>query len=221
MDQKAPTISYHPLQFPEAEMLARSSEFYQVMNKRRTVREFTDRPVPVELMENLIRTASTAPSGANKQPWTFCLIGNPEVKKKIRVAAEKEEFENYQSRMSPEWLADLSKIGTDWNKPFLEIAPWLVVVFKRVYELSEGGNKKNYYVNESVGLACGMFIAAVHQAGLVTLTHTPSPMDFLGQILNRPANERPFLLLPVGYAPENIAVPDIHRKSLDDVMVRY
>ena len=214
-------IPYHPPQFPESEMLKRAREHYEFMDKRRTIREFSGRPVPKSLMENLIRTASTAPSGAHKQPWTFCLIGSAEVKKKIRIAAEKEEYESYNNRMSDEWLEDLAPFGTDWNKPFIETVPWVVVVFKRVYEMVNGQKRKNYYVNDSVGLACGFFLAAAHQAGLSTLTHTPSPMNFLGEILDRPANERPFLLVPVGYPVENCTVPDLKRKPLDQILVEY
>ena len=216
-----PFIPYHALSFSESEMQQRSADFYQLLDKRRTVREFSDRPVPRELMENLIMAASTAPSGAHKQPWTFCLISNPDLKKKIREAAEQEEYESYNNRMPQDWLEDLAPLGTDWNKPFLEIAPWLVVVFKRAFEWDGDKKRKNYYVNESVGLACGMFLAAVHNAGLVSLTHTPSPMDFLTKILERPANERPFLLMPVGYPAEKVEVPDIHRKTPDQVIVDY
>jgi iodotyrosine deiodinase len=173
-------------------------------------------------MQDLIRTASTAPSGAHKQPWTFCLVSGPELKRRIREAAEQEEFESYNGRMPPDWLEDLAPLGTDWRKPFLEIAPYLVVVFKRAYEvLPEGGKRKNYYVEESVGIACGLLLAAIQNAGLVTLTHTPSPMNFLSRLLDRPENERPFLLLPVGYAAEPCEVPDIHRKSLENVLLHY
>lgn len=221
MAQSSGFIPYHSLSFPEEEMLKRSESFYELMKQRRSLREFSEREVPLSLMENLIRTAGTAPSGANKQPWTFCLVGDPAIKKQIREAAEAEEYESYHHRMSQEWLDDLAPLGTDWHKPFLETAPWLVVVFKRAYDLEEGAARKNYYVTESVGLACGLFIAAVHQAGLCTLTHTPSPMDFLGKILNRPANERPFLLLPVGYPAEGAQVPDIQRKPLDEICVKY
>lgn len=214
-------IPYHPPQFPESEMLVRARTHYEYMDQRRTVREFSDRTIPKSLMEDLIRTASTAPSGAHKQPWTFCLVGSPDIKREIRIAAEKEEFESYNGRMSDEWLEDLAPFGTDWKKPFIETVPWVVVVFKRVYELVDGEKRKNYYVNDSVGLACGFFLAAAHQAGLSTLTHTPSPMNFLGDILERPANERPFLLIPVGYPAVDCQVPDLERKPLDKVMVTY
>ncbi|MCL4149492.1 UNVERIFIED_CONTAM: hypothetical protein GTU68_004329 [Idotea baltica] len=202
-------------------MLERASNYHQWMDKRRTVREFSDRPVSREVIEQLILAASTAPSGAHKQPWTFCAIGDPVVKTQIRKAAEEEEHRNYNGRMSDEWLEDLQAFGTDWNKPFLEIAPWLVVIFKRSYEMEKGVKKKNYYVNESVGLAAGFFLSAVHEAGLVALTHTPSPMDFLTKLLKRPSNERPFLLIPVGYSMEDAKVPDLSRKSLDEVAIFF
>lgn len=214
-------IPYHPPQFSEAEMLVRARENYEYMDKRRTIREFSDRPVPKAVMEDLIRTASTAPSGAHKQPWTFCLVGSPEIKKAIRIGAEKEEYESYNGRMSEEWLEDLAPFGTDWKKPFLETVPWIVVVFKRLHEVVDGKKRKNYYVNDSVGLASGMFLQAAHYAGLSTLTHTPSPMNFLGKILNRPDNERPFLLVPVGYPAEGCQVPDLTRKPLEEVLVEY
>ena len=215
-------IPFDPLQFPEAEMLERARAHYEMMDRRRTIREFSDRPVPRSLMEDLIRTASTAPSGAHKQPWTFCLIKDPAIRKEMRIAAEKEEYDSYNGRMSDEWLEALQPFGTDWNKPFIEKAPWIVVIFKKSYDITEdGGKSKNYYVNESVGIAAGFFLAAAHNAGLATLTHTPSPMNFLGKVLNRPENERAFLLVPVGYPEEGTQVPNIERKSLDDVMVYY
>ncbi|HHG86124.1 MAG TPA: nitroreductase family protein [Bacteroidetes bacterium] len=221
MRKKYSFVQYIAPSFEEAEMQKRSRDFFANMDSRRSVRDFSDRKVPREILENIIRTASTAPSGAHKQPWTFCLIQNPEIKQKIRVAAEKEELESYQKRMPEEWLADLEPLGTDWQKPFLETAPWLVVCFKRSYEIVDGKKRKNYYVNESVGLACGFFLTAVHQAGLVSLTHTPSPMDFLSKILGRPANERPFLLMPVGYPAEKVEVPDLMRKDLSAIMQVY
>ena len=215
-------IPYHLDEYPEDEMLKRTAEFYHFANQRRSVRHFSDRPIPRAIIENIIKTAGSAPSGANKQPWTFCLVGNPELKKKIRVAAEKEEYESYKSRMSQEWLEDLKKMGTDWQKPFLEIAPWLIVVFRRIYETSPAGEKKtNYYVTESIGIACGMLVMAIHHAGLASLTHTPSPMNFLGKILERPENERPFLLIPVGYPATDAYVPDLERKNLDEICVVY
>lgn len=212
-------IPYNPHLFTQDESIQRSEALYTFADKRRSVRDFSDRPVPIELMKNLIRTAGTAPSGAHKQPWTFCLVGNPEIKAEIRKAAEKEEYESYHHRMSDQWLKDLAPLGTDWHKPFLETAPWLIVVFKRVFEYVNGEKWQNYYVNESVGIACGMLINAIHHAGLVTLTHTPSPMKFLLDILKRPDNERPYLLLPVGYSTENAKIPDLHRKKLDEICV--
>lgn len=199
----------------------RTLEYYQWLTKRRTVREISNKPIPKELIEHLIMSGSTAPSGANKQPWTFCAVSNKEIKKAIREAAEKEEYESYTSRMSERWLKDLEAIGTDWNKPFLEEAPWLIIVFKRVYETEDGEKKNNYYVNESVGIACGMLLSAIHHAGLVTITHTPSPMGFLTEILERPENERPYLLLPIGYPKDEVYVPDIKRKPLSEVSVFY
>lgn len=215
-------IPYHRDTYSPDEMIRRSQSFYEWLDKRRSVRMFSDKPVPREVMENIVMAASTAPSGAHKQPWTFCLVSDPEIKKAIREAAEKEEYENYHGRMSDRWLKDLEKFETDWHKPFLETAPWLVIVCKRAFEEGEDGEKiNNYYVNESVGLAGGMLLAAIHHAGLVALTHTPSPMNFLVNILKRPANERPFLLIPVGYPAESTVVPDIRRKNLDEVAIFY
>jgi nitroreductase len=219
-----PQTSFIPYQreiFSEEEMISKSADFFQFMNQRRTLRAFSDRPVPKQVIENLIKTASTAPSGAHKQPWTFCAVSNPEIKKIIRIEAEKEEYENYHGRMSEEWLDDLKIFGTDEHKPFLEIAPWLIVVFRQIYEEVEGQKRNNYYVNESVGLACGFLLTAIHQVGLVALTHTPSPMNFLAKILNRPQNEKPFLLIPVGYPPIDAQVPDLQRKSLEEVSVFF
>lgn len=208
--------------FSEQEVINRSKSFYQWMNQRRTVRDFSNKPIPKEVIDNLILTASSAPSGAHKQPWTFCVVENPEMKRKIREAAEQEEYESYTGRMSEEWLDDIKALQTDWHKPFLEIAPYLIVVFKKAYDLKEDGTKgTNYYVNESVGLACGFLLAAIHHAGLVALTHTPSPMNFLTKILNRPENERPFLLIPVGYPATETFVPKLERKALQDVAVYY
>ncbi|HRI26599.1 MAG TPA: nitroreductase family protein [Chitinophagales bacterium] len=204
------------------EMRQQSANFLQFMHRRRTLRQFSDQPVPLEVMQNIIMTASTAPSGAHKQPWSFCLIGNPTLKKQIREAAEKEEYLNYHGRMTAEWLQDLTPFDTNWQKPFLETAPWLIVVFKRIYETDEQGHKQNnYYVAESVGIATGFLLAAIHHAGLVALTHTPSPMQFLAQILQRPQNERPFLLIPVGYAPTNATIPNLTRKPMEEVLFTY
>ncbi len=213
---------YKQTEFSTSEILNKSESFYQWLNKRRSVREFSDKTVPKEVIENIIKTASTAPSGAHKQPWTFCAVSNPVIKSEIRKAAELEEKESYQNRMSDQWLKDLEHLGTDMNKPFLEIAPWLIIVFKRAFEYDKNGKKhNNYYVNESVGLAGGILIAAIHNAGLVTLTHTPSPMRFLSKILDRPENERPFLLLPVGYAKNPVFVPDLKRKKLNEIAKFY
>jgi nitroreductase len=215
-------IPLRGVRYPVEDMLQRSRAFYHEMDQRRTVRAFSDKPVPREVIENLIMTASSAPSGAHKQPWTFCVVSDPALKTKIREAAEKEEYENYHGRMSEEWLEDLQPFGTDWHKPFLEIAPYLIVVFKRAYEFDAVKHKhKNYYVNESVGLACGFLLAAIHHAGLVAVTHTPSPMNFLQEILDRPENERPFLLIPVGYPAYDAQVPKLERKTLEDVLVWY
>jgi len=208
--------------FSEDEMLEKSKMYFKKFDKRRSIRDFSDKSVPLEVIENIIKTASTAPSGANKQPWTFCVVKSAEIKKKIREAAEEEERKSYADRMSDEWLEDLKHLGTDANKPFLEAAPYLLIVFKRPFEYDEDGKKhQNYYVNESVGLACGFLISAIHNAGLVTLTHTPSPMRFLEKILDRPNNERAFLVLPVGYESDKTFVPDIQRKPLDKVMKIY
>ncbi len=208
--------------FSQKEMLAKSESFYQWIDQRRSVREFSEKEVSKEVIENIIKAASTAPSGAHKQPWTFCAISNKELKHQIRLAAETEEKETYENRMGERWKNDLAPIATDMHKPFLEIAPWLIIACKRPYEYKKDGSKhNNYYVNESVGLACGMLITAIHNAGLVTLTHTPSPMKFLTQLLKRPDNERAFLLLPVGYPKQPVYVPDLKRKDLEEVAVFY
>jgi iodotyrosine deiodinase len=215
-------VRHRPAIYANQEMLDRSTEFYTRMNTRRTVREFSDKSIPKEVIDHLILTAGTAPSGAHKQPWTFCVVSNPDIKKQIRVEAEKEEHESYHNRMSEEWLQDLKPFQTDWHKPFLETAPYLIVVFKKAYDLQDDGTKRNnYYVNESVGLACGFLLAAIHHAGLVALTHTPSPMNFLSKILNRPENERPFLLIPVGYPADETYVPLLQRKNLNEISVYY
>jgi iodotyrosine deiodinase len=219
--EETPFIPYRGIRYPRAEMLQRSRDFYHYMDRRRTLREFSDKPVAREVIENIIMTASTAPSGAHKQPWTFCAVSDPKLKKKIRVAAEKEEYENYHGRMSEEWLEDLQPFGTDWHKPFLEIAPWLIIVFKKPYDLVDGEKQKNYYVNESVGLAAGFLLTAIHQAGLAAVTHTPSPMNFLQQVLDRPDNERAFLLIPVGYPSDEAKVPNIQRKGMEEIAVFY
>ncbi len=208
-----PYIAYQQNRLSDAEMIERSNQFKELMSSRRSVREFSSETVPLEVLKNIIATAASAPSGANKQPWTFCLVSNSELKSAIRQLAEKEEEESYSGRMSERWLKDLEPLGTDWNKPFLETAPYLIVVFKRVYEEDESGKANNYYVNESVGIAVGFLLAAIHNAGLASLTHTPSPMNFLHEALKRPNNERAFLLIPVGFLENRAWVPDIKRKA--------
>jgi len=210
-------------QLPVTEQMRRAVEFEQRMKTRRTVREFSSRPVPRELIEAALRVASRAPSGANQQPWRFVVVSNPEIKRQIRIAAEEEERESYERRMPDDWLAALAPLGTDWHKEFLETAPYLIVVFREDYGVAwnpDGSTHKvkHYYVQESVGIACGFLIAALHWMGLATLTHTPSPMGFLSKIFARPANERPYLLLPVGYPAEGAEVPDIPKKSFEEVV---
>lgn len=215
-----PFVSYTKKSYEINEMNVRSQLFFEWMNTRRTVRDFSDKFIPQNIIENIILSASTAPSGAHKQPWTFCVVKNPEVKKQIRMAAEKEEKESYENRMTDEWLKDLQPIGTDWKKPFLETAPYLIVIFKRSYEIENNNYKhQNYYVTESCGIACGFLLTAIHDAGLVALTHTPSPMNFLSKILNRPENEKPFLLIPVGYPAEECWVPDLKRKNISEICI--
>ncbi len=215
------SMPYDFERYPLDIMEQRAAAFYETMDRRRSVREFSDEPVPRRLVDQAIRTASTAPSGAHRQPWTFVVVGEPALKSRIRVAAEKEERENYEGgRLPDEWRAALEPLGTDWKKPYLETAPWLVVLFEQRYTLTgDGDTKKNYYVKESVGIAAGLFIAALHNMGLATLTHTPSPMAFLTRILARPENERPFVLFPIGFPAEDCHVPDLRRKPLDEVMV--
>ena len=205
----------------EDEMRVNAFSFFEKMNERRTVRAIDSRMVPEEILENIIRTAATAPSGAHKQPWTFCLISDPEIKKQIRIGAEEEERISYSERMPEDWKQDLKPLATDWQKPFLEESPYLIAVFKQSYGLENGIKSQHYYVNESVGIACGMLITAIHLAGLVTVTHTPSPINFLGKILGRPENERPYLLLPIGYPKKDAFVPDLERKPLHEVLKKY
>ena len=214
-------VRYERPQLSPEEMMIRSEKFYRKLDQRRTVREFDTQQVPVEVLENIIKTASTAPSGAHKQPWTFCLISDPLIKKKIRDAAEEEEKISYKSRMPEKWKSDLKPLGTNWEKSFLEDAPYLIIVFKQSYGMENGEKTQHYYVNESVGIACGFLLAAIHQAGLVAVTHTPSPMNFLSEILERPLNEKPYLLIPVGYPKAETFVPDIQRKSLDEIIKRF
>ncbi len=196
----------------------RADEFFELLNKRRTVREYSEKDVPIELIEKAIATAGTAPSGANLQPWRFVVVRDAEVKRKIREAAEKEEHESYSGRMSEKWLRRLAPLGTDEHKPFLEIAPYLIVVFRINSFVEDGETEPTYYSQESVGIAVGMLLAALHNMGLATLTHTPSPMKFLQEILNRPKSEVPFVLIPVGYPAEDAKVPNIKRKPLDEIM---
>ncbi|MEL6822860.1 MAG: nitroreductase family protein [Calditrichota bacterium] len=204
-------------EYPVEEMQKRALEFYEMIRRRRSVREFSDRDVPRDIIENCLLAGGTAPNGANRQPWHFVAIKSAEVKREIRIAAEAEEKEFYQNRAPQDWLDVLQPLGTDENKPFLEIAPWLITIFAEAYALEEGERVKNYYVPESVGIATGMLITALHNAGLATLTHTPSPMKFLNSILNRPTQERPFLILVVGYPEEGCQVPDITKKPLSDI----
>ncbi len=205
-------------EYPIKEMRERAQSFYADIKRRRTVRDFSDREVPREIIENCIRAAGTAPNGANKQPWHFAVVSDPEVKKEIREAAEEEEREFYERRATDEWLEALDPLGTDADKPFLEEAPYLIVIFSQSYGIKENSEKeKHYYVKESVGIATGILITAIHNAGLASLTHTPSPMGFLNEILDRPENERPFLLLVVGYPKEDVKVPDISKKSLKEI----
>jgi nitroreductase len=213
-------IPYRPARLDPAEMERRAAEFHAEMETRRSVRSFSSDPVSRHLIELAIKTASTAPSGAHQQPWTFVAIGDADTKRHIRIAAEAEERRSYESRMSAEWLDALSALGTDWKKSFLEDAPWLVVLFEQIHgTFPDGSHRKHYYARESVGIAAGIFVTAVHHMGLATLTHTPSPMGFLTQILGRPRSERPFVLFPVGYPADDASVPDLRRKSLDEMAV--
>ncbi len=214
-------MAFEPFEHKEysaEESVARSAQFREELSGRRSIRHFSRRAVPVEVVENVVMTASSSPSGANMQPWTFVIVKDADVKREIRLAAEEEEKAFYDHRAPEEWLADLEPLGTDWRKPFLEDAPYLIVVFKKVYRIEDDEQHlKNYYVNESVGIASGFLLTAIHQAGLVALTHTPSPMGFLAGILKRPENERAFLLIPVGYPAEGAEVPVITKKSFEEV----
>ncbi len=213
-------IPYAPPRVTPEEGLARGRDFFRLMDARRSVRHFSGRDVPREMIELAIRTASTAPSGAHRQPWRFVAVSEPSTKKAIREAAEDEERKSYEGRMPPEWLEALRPLGTDWRKPFLEIVPWIVVLFEERHGVNpDGSPRKNYYVKESVGIAAGLFIAALHGMGLATLTHTPSPMGFLRKILKRPENERPFVLFPIGYPAKCCQVPDLRRKPLEDIAI--
>jgi iodotyrosine deiodinase len=211
-----PYSSYQ--EYPLNEMQERATSFREELQRRRTIRTFSRRPVPREIIEECLRAAGTAPSGANIQPWHFVVVSDPDMKKQIRAGAEKEEREFYERRAPEEWLEALAPLGTDWHKPFLEEAPYLIVIFGLSNTiLPDGTKRKNYYVAESVGIATGMLITALHHAGLASLTHTPSPMAFLNKILKRPTNERPFLVLVAGYPAEGTTVPDINKKSLDEI----
>lgn len=213
-------LPYRPARVDDATMLARGRACLAEFDARRSVRFFSDEPVPREAIELAIRAASTAPSGAHMQPWTFVAVSDPATKRAIREAAEHEERTFYESRIPDDWRAALAPIGTDWQKPYLEIAPWLVVVFAQAHGFhADGSRKKHYYVSESVGIACGLFIAALHRMGLSTLTHTPSPMHFLGKLLHRPDHEKATILFPIGHAAPDATVPNLVRKSLDDVAV--
>ncbi len=221
MIQDIPTPKFTSLNFHELsldEQFAKADEFFEMLNSRRTVREYSDRDVPFELIEKAIATAGTAPSGANLQPWRFVVVKDAEIKRRIREAAEKEEYESYHGRMSEKWLRRLAVLGTDEHKPFLEIAPYLVIVFRINSFVEDGETEPTYYSQESVGIAVGMLLAALHNMGLATLTHTPSPMKFLQEILGRPKSEIPFVLIPVGYPADDANVPDINRKTLREIM---
>lgn len=205
-------------EYPEEEMKQRSAEFLKLMKRRRTVREFSDRQISQEIIEDCLLAAGTAPNGANMQPWHFAVVSDPDIKNKIRLEAEKEEHKFYHNRAPEEWIEALRPFGTDEHKPFLEKAPYLIAIFSKSYGFDDDGQKmKHYYVKESVGIATGMLITALHNAGLATLTHTPSPMGFLNEILERPENERPFLLLVVGYPGKDVKVPSITKKSLNEI----
>lgn len=215
----APYVPYSSYQrYPPEEMEQRAADFYARLRQRRTVRDFSNEPVPRAVIDDCLRAAGTAPNGANLQPWHFVVVSNPGIKQRIRQAAEAEEFELYHRRAPREWLDALAVIGSDENKPFLEVAPYLIAIFVQTYGLLPDGRKvKHYYANESIGIATGMLITALHHAGLATLTHTPSPMGFLNEILDRPTHERPFLLLVVGYPAEGATVPDITKKPLEEI----
>lgn len=223
MNQNFPEPQFIPLNFqhlsPE-EQKRRAVEFYEMLNRRRTVRDFSSEPVPFEIIEKAIQAAGTAPSGANMQPWRFVVVQDAETKRKIRIAAEEEEYKSYHGRMSEKWLRRLAVLGTDEHKPFLETAPYLIVVFRidLIRDEETGETEPTYYSQESVGISVGMLLAALHNAGLATLTHTPSPMRFLQEILQRPKNEKPFVLIPAGYPAEDARVPDIARKPIEEIM---
>ena len=216
------TIPFNFQEYPLEEIQSRALKYYKNMSRRRTIRDFSTREVPIDVIENCFRAADTAPSGANQHPWHFVVVTDPGKKKKIRVAAEKEEKGFYSTRAPKEWLDVLAPLGTDSHKPFLETAPYLIAIFAQNYGVDKDGKKsKHYYVNESVGIATGLLVSAIHYSGLASLTHTPSPMRFLNQILDRPDSERPFLLLIVGYPAADAKVPDIRRKSLSEITTYF
>jgi nitroreductase len=215
-------VAYETPHLPENEMRDRAAEFYELMARRRSVRTFSSDDVPRDLIETAVRTAGTAPSGAHQQPWTFVLVGDPATKRQVRLAAEEEERTNYlDGRMPEDWREEIARLGTSWQKPYLEEAPWIVVLFEQRFGLDGGARRKHYYVKESVGIAAGIFIAALHNMGLATLTHTPSPMAFLTKLLERPSNERPFVLFPIGYPEPGSVVPKLERKPLHDILIEY
>ncbi|MDQ3519065.1 MAG: nitroreductase family protein [Gemmatimonadota bacterium] len=216
----SPFVPLHFVRLPIRESLTQARSFFDEMNQRRTTRQFSSEPVPRELIELAVRTAGTAPSGAHQQPWTFVAVSDTALKCRIREAAEEEERANYAGRMPPDWLNAVAALGTDQNKPHLTDAPWVVVVFRHLFGLEADGSKRTYYyTQESVGIAVGLFISAIHHMGLVTLTHTPSPMGFLATLLERPENEKAFLLMPVGYPASNARVPDLQRRALEEISV--
>ena len=213
-------IPYPAKELSPDQSLEASRAYHNSISARRSIRHFSTKAVDQQIIKNILMTASSAPSGAHKQPWTFAAVSDPGLKKEIRLAAEQEEFINYNGRMSDDWKKDLEKFATEWTKSFLEDAPWLIIVFKKAFDYGTEGEKlKNYYVNESVGIATGFLLTAIHNAGLASLTHTPSPMNFLEKILERPDNERAFLLIPVGYPAERAMVPDLERKGEEEVVV--
>ena len=216
-------VSHEGRRLSESEMRKRARALYNLMARRRSVRTFSTEDVPRDLIETAVRTAGTAPSGAHQQPWTFVLVGDPQTKRRIRLAAEEEERTNYlDGRMPDDWREEIARLGTSWQKPYLEAVPWIVVLFEQRYGLNaDGTRRKHYYVKESVGIAAGIFVAALHNMGLGTLTHTPSPMAFLTKLLDRPSNERPFILFPIGYPEPGSVVPKLERKPLDGILVEY
>lgn len=217
-----PHIPFKHVKITPEQSLTKSKEFLDFMGRRRSIRFFSDRPVEFEIIKNIVRTAGTAPSGAHQQPWTYVVVSDPELKKKIRIAAEKEEKFSYEERMTDEWLQALARLGTDWRKPFLESAPYLIIAFRQRYGINDDGSKRtHYYTSESMGISVGFLISAIHNSGLITLTHTPSPMNFLRKILKRPENEAPFVLLPIGYPASDATVPDLQRKGLNNIMIHF